>query len=622
MARNDKMTCIKPRADARGAKGGNMHLFKILKSSFRKRVTAVLLLVAFVPLLIFGIIMIESSVKSIHASYHNSSLVMLKSIERRLDDYISQCDESLFFVLYDNYSNDNEELDIYNNIQKKLLYIRFLKKEHESLLYYFPAKEELYIINNSGNRSFLHASDIEETPWYQEATTNQDKCVVLPQHVQTGYAPRYEINQTVPVFTVCRTFRDVYGEESVFAINCKLTGIETICNAAENMAQESLFCLTKDGGLLYTTDTASSAIDIRAIYDVIAKNVEGEGSFVLKSPVDGNRYTVVYKVSAETGLITFKRILNSSLNQYIARSIRMMLWMMLILIGLMIPLGTLLSRTVTKPLSLLEKNMEQFGRGDIGTRIAVNSADEIGKIGTTFNHMAQQLQTLIAEQYALKLSNQTAQLYSLIAQINPHFINNVLQSIGSVALEKDAPEIYEASTILAKMMRYSIKGKDKVTLHEEMENASDYLYIQKFRFEDRLQYTFEIEKSLYPVILPKLTLQPLVENAVVHGLEAKKEMGSVFVRCYRESETMFCLCVTDDGDGMDAQTLHALHAKFQKNDKAIEIETTSIGLINVYQRLRMIYGVEFTMDLQSELHKGTVLTLHIPYGKEEGKTIC
>ncbi|MEG1878159.1 MAG: sensor histidine kinase [Pseudoflavonifractor sp.] len=590
---------------------------RLFRGSFHKRLTAILLLVALVPVLLFGTIIVNSSVRDTHASYQASSLSALKSLDRRLDDYIAQTEEALFFVLYDNQDSNNNEIDIYNSIQRQLLYIMFLRDEHESLLYYFPAREEVYIINYAGNLSYLNASDMEHTDWYRRAVETPETCVVLPQHHQTGYAERYQMNAKPTVFSVCRTFRLPTGGTSVLAINCKLTAVADICSAAENMEGESLTCLTADGGLLYSTDPSYAQEDRDDIYARIRAEGEREGSFVIQSATDRERYTVVYKISDDAELVSFKRIPNWALNQYVADSIQTMLVIMLMIMLCIIPLGALLAKTVTRPLSALGTAMQAFGQGDIARRVSVRSEDEIGRMAQSFNSMAEQIQKLINEQYALKLSGRTAQLYSLIAQINPHFINNVLQSIGSVALEKDAPEIYEATTILAKMLRYTIKGKDQVTLEEELENTSNYLFIQKFRFEDNLHYSFQVEEGLKAVVLPKLTLQPLVENAMIHGLEGKKGRGTIALRCFRTPAGQMCIQIADDGVGMDSEKLAEIRSKFRKNDEAIEISTSAIGLINVYQRLRIIYGEAFSLEIQSMVGAGTELTLLIPLPEED-----
>lgn len=203
-----------------------------------------------------------------------------------------------------------------------------------------------------------------------------------------------------------------------------------------------------------------------------------------------------------------------------------------------------------------------------------------------------------------------------MAQINPHFLNNVLQSIGSVALEKDIIEVYEATTTLAKMLRYSIKGADEMPLEQEIQNVSNYLFIQKFRFENKLEYSFEVDEKLNNYVLPKLTIQPLVENAVVHGLEGKKYGGKVKICCFQEGEKV-CIYVMDNGIGMDHAQLTSIFEQFRQNDKQIEIETGKIGLINVYQRLRLTYGKSFTINIESTPGIGTKLMLCLPFNAEE-----
>lgn len=589
-----------------------MKLPGVFRKSFSKRLILVLLLVSIAPLLFFCAIIIHNSGKKTNEDYRENNRIVLENFGRRLDDYMDQMEESLFSVVYNDYTNsNNEDLDIYSNIQQQLLYIRFSIKETESLLYYFPERKEVYIINNRGNRSYLNAEDIEETDWYKQAVQANGKCVILSRHYQSGYDSRYEIIGDVEVFTICRTFRLLNGELSVLAVNSKMSDVEKLCGESITTKGESVTCLTENGEMLWSTDEKINEESDKIAQKILEQGGE-DGHFIMTSEIDGDTYTYVYRVSKNTGLISFKRISNAVLNEYAAESIRTLLIIVVGILVLVVLIGTLFARTVTKPLRDLEKTMGEFGDGNVRVRASVSSEDEIGKIAEAFNSMAGQIRYLIKEQYSLRLSTRTAQLYSLIAQINPHFINNVLQSIGSVALEKDAPDIYEITTIFARMLRYSIKGKEMVALSDEIQNALDYLFIQKFRYEDLLKYEILTDENLRNTIVPKLILQPLIENAIVHGLEEKKGIGTVKVSCITESPEMMKIIITDNGCGIAGEKVEEFQKIFQQRDREIELETESIGILNVYQRLRIIYGSSFMMEIHSKLMCGTVIKLHIP----------
>ena len=165
------------------------------------------------------------------------------------------------------------------------------------------------------------------------------------------------------------------------------------------------------------------------------------------------------------------------------------------------------------------------------------------------------------------------------------------------------------------MLYYSIKEKDIVTLQRELQNASDYLSIQKFRYEERLQYTIEDIPEASQICIPKLILQPLVENAVTHGMEGKKDMLSVTVRVTSSKERLY-FEIADNGQGMNQEKLNELSNLMEKNKEKIEIESAGIGLINVYQRLYLTYERELFMEIESETGKGTFIRFSVPIKEE------
>lgn len=579
--------------------------------SFAQKLLLTLLLVAIVPVMILGSFMLSTTAQAIRQNYEESSFAVLERVVQQIDQYIDQTDEAMFVALYGNSEHYSQEIDAYNALQEQLLYIMLTGVGKESLLYYFPEKKEVYIVDNSGIRSFQNADDLEKQEWYQQSMNHPQQCVVLPQHLQNDYADRYEMDASVPVFTICRAFHPTGKNMCVLATNCKVDVFLDIYAPEETTTGESLICLTGNGELLYSTNQQEDASEMHTLCATIVEQGGSQGALSYYSQRAQQQTTVVYQISEQTGIITMKQILDSSLNRSIIHGIKMAAGILILLLIAILLLGISLVKTVTKPLSVLEKKMQAFGGGEMNARMQVYSQDEIGNISRSFNAMAAQIQALIQERYELQLSCRTAQMQSLIAQINPHFLNNTLQSIGNEALERDMPEIYEAVTTLARLLRYSIKGGNQVTLKDELDNISNYLFIQKFRYEDRLHYTFDTDPDLLGLPVPKLILQPLVENAIVHGLEPKKEPGCIRVRCFVDDSQDICLCVEDDGDGMAEEARCALLQRCCASDATGAFDNDSIGVVNVYRRMRLTYGAQFRFEIESSPMHGARYTLRI-----------
>ena len=238
--------------------------------------------------------------------------------------------------------------------------------------------------------------------------------------------------------------------------------------------------------------------------------------------------------------------------------------------------------------------------------------DEIGLLLQSFNYMQRQNQELVKKEYTSQLAKRSAQLYALQSQINPHFLYNTLQLIGAMALRKRSPEIYAVTTDLGDILRYSLNFSDEtVALREELRYFESYLSIQKLRFGDKLRVSIDVPEALSGALVPKLILQPLVENAVSHGLEGKLGHGTVRI-VVENSDRTFFLRVRDDGVGMPAEA----RAKVQAADFG-PLYGTAGGAAHGFG-LRLVAGIVRAhggkLELKEAVPTGLQVSFSIPRG--------
>ncbi|SDX94158.1 two-component system, sensor histidine kinase YesM [Paenibacillus sp. CF384] len=206
----------------------------------------------------------------------------------------------------------------------------------------------------------------------------------------------------------------------------------------------------------------------------------------------------------------------------------------------------------------------------------------------------------------------------LRSQINPHFLYNTLESIKGVALEAEAPQIVEMTKALGKLFHYSIKGSGYVTLDQELNAVKSYIYLQLIRFEDRFDVTYQFTDEALQVSVLKMILQPLVENAVFHGLEPKTSKGNLTITGEVENGRTLVLRISDDGMGVDEETLRRIQSKLLEKTSSLSrdgqdsSDSDSIGLLNVNNRLRLAYGFQYGLTFESEAGHGTCITLTMP----------
>ena len=282
--------------------------------------------------------------------------------------------------------------------------------------------------------------------------------------------------------------------------------------------------------------------------------------------------------------------------------------------GLLIGLATiilinLLIHMLTNPLHVLSKQMERTGSGDFHTVVHTDGSREIIELSQSFNLMVSHIDELIRRTYLAELSEKNARLTALESQINPHFLYNTLQAISTEALLNDQPQINKMITSLASNLRYTIKSEDLVPLKNEMVYVNNYIYLQKIRMDDNLQVNICIDPDTEEFLIPKISIQTLVENSIIHGISPAT--GSIQIDIsVKRVENYIHICVRDNGNGISEEQLSLLHADFERQDKTGS--TGGIGLVNLYTRLKLLYPQPATLDIRSKPGKYTEILLVLP----------
>jgi two-component system sensor histidine kinase YesM len=285
------------------------------------------------------------------------------------------------------------------------------------------------------------------------------------------------------------------------------------------------------------------------------------------------------------------------------------------ILGLLVVMITsfILSKELTKPLHILVKSMEKVRNGDLSSRVHVKSNDEIGNLSKVYNHMTEELQTLIRKNYEEQLSKKEAQLQAIQAQINPHFMYNTLDTIYWMLVLEGQDKTSELVISLSDIMRYSISDKDgsTVTLNKELQILNKYRIIQSARFENKLTWSILVPDELRSLYVPKMMIQPIIENSILHGMDNMKPLLTITVEAFIEDETLV-IRVTDDGKGMsEEQVRTVLTDNISKDQKH-----TGFGLPGVNRRVKIRFGEEYGLRISSKLGAGTQVQMRLPIIKK------
>ena len=344
------------------------------------------------------------------------------------------------------------------------------------------------------------------------------------------------------------------------------------------------------------------------LIDSILRREEGRGTW--RYQINGEPHLVSYNKESQSGALVIEIMDMANLKN---DSLMLMQTVGLIFIScvlLGISMSFLFTNAVRKPIDRLVNHVGRIAKGDFSQEESLESQDEIGLIGKAVNSMSSQIEQLMDKRLEDEKEKSSLEIRMLQAQINPHFLYNTLDSIKWIAVIQKNSGIVKAVTALSKLLKNMAKGVDeRVTLREELDFVRDYVTIEKLKYVEMFDLEVDIgEEMLYDARIVKLTLQPLVENAIFSGIEPGGKNGTIRIHAY-EKDKCLCIDVRDDGIGIPEEKIPELlnHSEKLKGD-----QMSSIGMPNVDRRLKLIYGEEYGLSVESQVGEYTQITVRIP----------
>ncbi|ANS73395.1 histidine kinase [Paenibacillus yonginensis] len=463
-------------------------------------------------------------------------------------------------------------------------------------------------IYNYGNYFNIVDPNYRFEDWYKELTESSGRLVLL------GVFPHSLIdqNESRPVFAFGRQIYNL-DEHKPIGIVLYETDSKPILSALDNLklsAHSQVYLMSKDDRVIFSTDTSGEdAPKLPAMtdsQDVVVQQDKQKLTVASSLPFSD------WAVASVTP--------NQDLNVEMVQMQRYLLIVITILIIVSALIASMVSRTISQPLIRLIREMKQVEIGNFRGEVNVTSYMEINSLVASFNRMVHRIEELIERVKISSVSEKNAELHALQSQVNPHFLYNTLDMIYWMLDEKGQDNLGEVVLSLSHMFRYSSQWQAgaKVTLREELEQIQHYLTIIKMRLEGRLQVEVQIEDNLMDIRLPKMTLQPVIENAVKHGLEALDRPGRLLVHSREQGDTLEII-IQDNGNGMEQPVLGRLK---QSLNGGQELETGAksggIGLINLHRRLQYMYGPEAGLEIESSPGQGTTVIIKLPQLEEGG----
>ena len=381
----------------------------------------------------------------------------------------------------------------------------------------------------------------------------------------------------------------INGKKTVILMDIKKDVLKSLIESVSVSPDSFVFILDQNGDIVYTPVNP-------VVYWLDEKSLSiGDGQQDNIS-IDGNNYLISV---SEGKLTNWKFISVTSLKEQEQNVLRMYVISFvsaILALILVVLISMALAESFNKPIKQLKDKMQLVEQGDLSVRANLEYEDEIGTLGKNFNHMLDYMNTLVEDIQTEKQRTLQARLKSLQEQIKPHFLYNTLDTINWMAREHGATDVVRMVEALTNMFRLGLsQGKDFITVKEEIEHVKNYLYIQSVRYEDKLTYVIDASEDCLKIVIPKLILQPLVENAIYHGIKLKKGGGEIRISAKKENGQLI-LSVYDTGAGMSREELNSLRQSIEdiKNGKS-----GSFGMTYVIERLKLYANEGFDIEVES-----------------------
>ncbi|GGD62151.1 cache domain-containing sensor histidine kinase [Paenibacillus nasutitermitis] len=590
---------------------------KLIRKSVKSKLFIIYVAVITLPIILFGGISYTMSTSSLERDYSNYqgrlNLQIVKTMEENIMNLTRQS-----MAVYSNLSDiihvlaspgesmSTEYLSTYSRVSN---YLNSLLQSNENLYAITLLSTDgsvLYYSSKQGNAINLY--NVKDEPWFTETMSLKGMPLTMEPHRNKFIDAGSPNNKSV--ISISRSIINLQTSQpmGIIVFDQEISQFSNIVSTIEWENNQHFMVVGKSGAVIYS-DAALSP----AYYEKLIKHAQTNISGSFKPKIADHKWLVNFSGSEKYQWKVISAIPLSELKKknLFLRNINLVLLIVLILFAFVLSLY--FSYIVTIPLKKLLFSLRELSKGDFSTRVAVKGEDELSQIGVTFNAMVQNIENLIQQNYQIRLLKKQAELDALQSQINPHFLFNTLTSILSVIDKRDFAKSATMIKSLSAMFRYSLnKGKYIVSFSEELEHVKKYIYIQGCRFSDRYQVSYDIDDDVLSYGIVRLSLQPLIENAFIHGLDPKEGKGTLKITA-KSSKDMFFIYIVDNGVGIERDKLLLINQSLEWNgDFTTNLYSEHMGIFNVNARIKLTYGAQYGLKLYMNNRSETVVKITLP----------
>lgn len=466
-----------------------------------------------------------------------------------------------------------------------------------------------YAANNSMMSSIKHDYNFLEQDWFNRIKNHESRRVLVrtDTEVPKDYLFR---NPDENLILIARNIYDIDKdlETSYIATLCLNINMSFLDNYLEIRHSDSqrVSIVDNHGIVIYSTDKTIFGTSLSAYSRIKELN----NSNVFETNIEGRKYVVSYVHSDSTGWYVISETDYKQLTSRDKDVERSAVIIIILFAIIAIVIFKILYDTTAIPVNAILMNMKRIEDGKFSDFIELKDNDEFSHINVGLISMAQNLEVYIEKAYIAEIKKQEANIYALQSQINPHFFMNILEKIRDRLLNKKDKETAKIILLIGKMLRQSLSNLNSlVTVKEEIEFVNNYIKVISYGTPNRYNFEIDVPYEFMEYKIPKMIIQPIVENAFKHGLEKKQGEGLIKIYCYATVNNLN-IVVTDNGCGMSVETLQQITQLLESNQ--LHLDSYHIGLKNVHDRIRNYFGKKYGIKISSIENQGTAISLVLP----------
>jgi len=580
------------------------------RRSIRNKLLVYFLAIVLLPLLTLGVLGPVLYSRTIERETTSNTIQMIRQVTRNFEFYVHDMENIIYYL-----SQSPEIAAFLRSLPEGVDHSASMPQEARAVMRTYvhshPEIAGILVVNYRDQMLSNEFERIARDPlssdfWYREAAGDPGNIHLFPRPIGRNIRG----DSSDDVVSVVKAVRDEQSGriEGVILIDMRLKVVEDLFTNTTLGESGFIFIVDSNG------DTVYAPVN-KVVYRVRSEWLNQPTHSAVRQ-INGSRYQLMWENSTYT---RWKTVGVFSLND-ILREVSNIRYYSMLIAGLTVLLAiaaaVFFASSIARPVINLQSLMKQVEAGNLSIRFRGEQQDEIGHLGKSFNTMIEQLQKLIDLVYQEQKSKREAEVKILQAQIKPHFLYNTLDTIQWMAHERHAGDIVQLVGAITKLFRIGLShGKELIPITDEVEHARSYLIIQKARYEEKFDYQIEVDPAISEYKVLKLTIQPLVENAIYHGVKERRGKGNITVKV-ESREGLLLIQVTDDGVGMTEEKLAEVRSMLCSANGSNH-DHAGFALFNVHERIQLSFGPEYGVQVFSEYGKGTTIGVTHPLVTKE-----